>query len=145
MFNVSDIRGWNTVGKSGFTAGWRPIYSSVPGLGNVGDELELVLPKVPDAIGGRSLVVDPSGDPITVKRTTWTGTEDSRFRVTMDKTTGALSGSMKFYVEGRRGAVLTKTCKVSGVVVDGTAYCSALSSGNGSYAVKVSSCDACED
>ena len=148
LFNVSDIRGWNTVGKigkSGFTAGWRPIYSSVPGLGNVGDELELVLPEVPDAIGGRSLVVDPSGDPITVKRTTWTGTEDSRFRVTMDKKTGVLSGSMKFYVEGRRGAVLTKTCKVSGVVVDGTAYCSALSSGNGSYALRVSSCDACED
>ena len=145
LFNVSDIRSWSSVGKSGFTAGWRPIYSSVPGVGKIVNEFELVLPEVPETIGGHPLLVNPSGDSIAIRRTSWTGTEISGFSAKMNKMTGLLSGSMKFFLEGRKGSVLSKACKVSGVVIDGTAYCSALSRGNGSYAVRVSSCDACED
>ena len=145
MFNITSIRSWNTVGKRGFVAGWRAIYSSVPGFGAIGNEFELVLPEVPATVAGYPLAVDPSGDDITVVKKLWIGTEDSKFRATMDAKTGLFSGSMKFFVETRPDSVKGKTYKVSGVVVDGTVYCSAVYSRDGSYAVKVSSCDACED
>ena len=124
LFNVSDIRFWTTTGKNVFAAGWRPIYSSVPGIGEI---------------------ASTDGDPVVVARKVWSGTEVSMFRATMNAQKGALSGSMKFFVESTRGRVQSKSCKVSGVVVDGTAYCSVLSGKDGSFAVKVSSCDACED
>ena len=145
LFNVTDIRAWNTVGKKGFVAGWRAICSSVPGVGDLNNDFELILPEVPETIGGYPLVVDPSGDAITVAQNRWTGTEVSKFNVKMDAKTGMLSGSMKFFVEGRNGSMRAKSVKVTGVVVAGTAYCSAVHSGDGSYAVKVSACDACED
>ena len=145
LFNVNEIRAWNTVGKTGFVAGWRAIASPVPDFGDLGADFELVLPEVPESIGGRSLVVDPDGDEITVAKNHWTGTEVSKFNATMDAKTGIVSGTMKFFVEGRRGSVLAKSLKVSGAVVGGTMYCSAVHSGDGSYAVKVSACDACED
>ena len=75
----------------------------------------------------------------------WIGTEDSRFKGTMDMKTGMVSGSMKLFVETARGSLRSKSCKVSGVVIDGTAYCSALIRGKSSYAIKVSACNACED
>ena len=145
LFNVSEIRFWTTTGKNGFAAGWRPIYSSVPGTGDIASEYELVIPEPPETLGGRPVVVDPDGDPVEVTRKLWSGTEVSMFRATMKAQTGALSGSMKFYVESTRGRLQAKSCKVSGVVVDGTAYCSVRSGKDGSFAVKVSSCDACED
>ena len=52
---------------------------------------------------------------------------------------------MRFYIEQRNGSVRAKSCKVSGVVIDGTAYCSFISGSYGSFAAKVSACDACED
>ena len=145
LFNVSDIRFWTTTGKNGFAAGWRPIYSSVPGIGEIASEYELVIPEPPETLGKKPVVVDPDGDPVVVARKVWSGTEVSMFRATMNAQKGALSGSMKFFVESTRGRVQSKSCKVSGVVVDGTAYCSVLSGKDGSFAVKVSSCDACED
>jgi len=145
LFNVSDIHPWVVTGKAGFTAGWRAIYSSVPGFGAIGSEYELVMPEAPESLSGRPVMVDPNGDPITVRGKTWTGTDYSRFRASVDARTGALSGAMTFFVEGKRGNLLAKKCKLSGVMIDGTAYCSVLSVGNGSYALKVSACDACED
>ena len=144
LFNITDIRPWNTVGKKGFVAGWRAIYSSVSDFGAMGNEFELVLPEVPDTIAGYPLAVDPSGDDIAVVKKIWIGTEASKFRATMDAKTGLFSGSMKFFIELRNGLVKAKSCKVSGVAVDGTFYCSAVCSRD-SYAVKVSACDACED
>ena len=138
-------RAWNTVGKNGFVANWRAICSSVPGLGDLGGDFELVLPEVPETIGGCPLVEDPNGDEITVSKNRLTGTEVSQFNATVDAKTGIISGTMKFFVEGRRGAVARKSLKVTGAVVAGTAYCSAVRSGDCSIAVKVSACDACED
>ncbi len=145
LFNVTDIRGWNVTGKNGFVAGWKPIYSSVSGFGTIGSEFELVLPEVPETIAGYPVALDPSGDSIAAKRTVWTGTGVSRFKVAMNAKTGMLSGSMRFYVEARNGSLRAKSCKVSGVVIDGTAYCAAVCGKHGSYAVKASACDACED
>ena len=145
LFNVTDIRAWNTVGKNGFVADWRAICSSVSGLGDLGGDFELVLPEEPETIGGYPLVVDPNGDEITVSKNRLTGTEVSKFSATIDAKTGIISGKMSFFVEGRRGAVLKKSLKVTGAVVAGTAYCSAVHSGDCSIAVKVSACDACED
>ena len=145
LFNVTDIRAWNTVGKNGFVANWRAICSSVPGLGDLGGDFELVLPEVPETIGGYPLVEDPNGDEITVLKNRLTGTEVSKFNATMNAKTGIISGTMKFFVEGRRGSVLKKSFKVTGAVVAGTVYCSAVHSGDCSIAVKVSACDACED
>ena len=145
LFNVTDIRAWNTTGKDGFVAGWRAICSSVSGFGDLGNEFELVLPEVPESIGGIPLVVDPSGDEITVSKNSWTGTGVSKFKATMNAKTGMISGTMKFFVEGRNGSVRAKSFKVTGAMVSGTAYCSAVQRSYGSYAVKVSACDACED
>lgn len=145
LFNVSDIRAWSVTGKKGFQAGWRAIGSSVPGVGEISGEYELVMPEVPETVAGKPLAFDPNGDTITVAKKKWTGTDDSRFKATLNEKTGIISGTMKFYVEGRKGSATSKTCKVSGVVINGTAYCSALIGGKGSYAIKVSSCDACED
>ena len=145
LFNVTDIRAWNTVGKRGFVAGWRAISSSVPGRGDLGSDFELVLPEVPETIGGYPLVEDPNGDAITAAKNRLTGTEVSQFNATIDAKTGMVKGAMKFFVEGRRGKVYRKSLKVSGAVVAGTVYCSAVRSGEVSIAVKVSSCDACED
>ena len=145
LFNVTDIRAWNTTGKNGFVAGWRAICSSVSGLGDLGGDFELVLPEVPETIGGYPIVVDPEGDEITVSKNRLTGTEASQFNATVDAKTGIISGTMKFLVEGRRGSVLKKSFKVTGAVVAGTVYCSAVHSGDCSIAVKVSACDACED
>ena len=148
LFNITSIRSWNAVGKigkKGFVAGWRAIYSSVSGFGAMGNEFELVLPEVPETVAGYPLAVDPSGDSIAVEKRLWIGTEDSKFRATMNAKTGLLSGSMKFFVETRPGSAKAKSYKVSGVVVDGTVYCSAVYARDGSYAVKISACDACED
>ena len=145
LFNITSIRSWNTVGKNGFVAGWRAIYSAVSGFGAIGNEFELVLPEAPETIAGYPLAVDPSGDGITVAKKLWTGTENSKFQATMDAKTGLFSGSMKFFFETRPGSVKGRAYKVSGVAVDGTVYCSAVYGKDGSYAVKVSSCDACED
>ena len=145
LFNITNIRAWNAVGKKGFVAGWRAIYSPVSDFGAMGNEFEMVLPEVPATIAGYPLAVDPSGDDIMVVKKTWIGTEISKFQATLNSKTGLLSGSMKFFVETRSGKVKAKACKVSGVAVDGTVYCSAVYSRDGSYAVKVSSCDACED
>ena len=103
------------------------------------------MPEVPETIGGYPLVEDPNGDEITVLKNRLTGTEVSKFNATMNAKTGIISGTMKFFVEGRRGSVLKKSFKVTGAVVAGTVYCSAVHSGDCSIAVKVSACDACED
>ena len=145
LFNVTDIRAWNTTGKNGFVAGWRAICSSVSGLGDLGNDFELVLPEMPEAIGGYPLAVDPSGDEIMVVKNRLTGTELSKFNAKVDVKTGIISGTMKFFVERRNGSVLTKSFKVTGAIVASTAYCSAVNGRDGSIAMKVSACDACED
>ncbi len=145
LFNVTDISKWTLSGKKGFQAGWRVICSSVPSFGEIAGDYELVMPEVPMTIDGKALAIDPNGDPITIENKKWIGTEDSRFKGTMDMKTGMVSGSMKLFVETTRGSLRSKSCKVSGVVIDGTAYCSALIRGKSSYAIKVSACNACED
>lgn len=143
LFNVSDLHAWDSASRD-FTAGWRAVYSPVPGIGEIKDELELVVPEMPESIGGYPLAIDPNADEVTVNGKIWSGSEMSKFRATMDAKTGLLAGTMRFFVD-RRGKLLSKSYKVSGVVVDGTAYCSVSSLRDGSYAVKVSACDACED
>ena len=148
MFNVSDIRAWRSTssfGKLKFEAGWRAIYASIPGFGEIKGEYELVMPDLPETIGGHPLAINPDGDAVAVRKRKWQGTGDSKFLATMASKTGLLSGSMRFYIEQRNGSVRAKSCKVSGVVIDGTAYCSFISGSYGSFAAKVSACDACED
>ena len=145
LFNISDLHAWDSSGKHTFTAGWRPIYSSVPGIGEIKGDYELLLPREPETIGGNPIVVDPNGDSIEVKGKVLKGTEDTKFKATLSAQTGLLSGSMKFYIEKPDGRVASKLFKVSGVFIDGTAYCTSTSSSLGSVAVKVSACDACED
>ena len=147
LFNITDIRAWNTVGKKGFVAGWRAIYSSVLDSGAVGADFELVLPQAIEAVGGRPLAVDPDGDEIAVDGNLWAGTSVSGFKATMNAKTGKLSGRMKFFLQksGGKGSPAAKTFKVAGVLIGDTVYCSALHGAYGSYPVKVSACDACED
>jgi len=142
LFNITDIRKLKTVGKNGFQAGWRAIYSSVPYSGKVSGDYELVMPEAYETVQGKPLSLDMNGDSITIENKDWTGIGNSQFKARMNGITGIISGSMKsFYQFSKKG----KSCRVSGVVIDGTAYCSALIRGECSYAFRVSACDACED
>ncbi len=77
----------------------------------------------------------------------WAGTAVSGFKATMNAKTGKLAGRMKFFLQkrGGKGSPAAKTFKVAGVLIGDTVYCSALHGAYGSYPVKVSACDACED
>ena len=144
LFNVNAVRSWRSSGTRKFETSWRPIYSSVAGTGEIKEELELVFAEVPETIGGKPVISEPDYDTVTVRRNTWKGTEASNFKATL-KSTGLLSGSMKFVLQRNAKYVTRKSCTVKGAVVDGTAYCTVNLGSDGSLPLKVSSCNACED
>lgn len=144
LFNVNALREWTSLGACADTLAWRPIYSAVAGVSSVKDELELVFRGIPETIGGQAVVSDPDLDSVVVKKNVWKGTEASEFSAKLKPATGLIDGKMKFFVKGKSREV-GKSCKVSGVVVDGTAYCSVQLGKEGNIPLKISSCDACED
>lgn len=144
LFNITDIRMLTTYGKNSFQSWWRAIYSSVPYTAGVSGDYELVIPEIPEAVLKKQLkeqlVADINGEAITIAKKKWTGTGLSQFKARMNELTGIISGSMKSFIECSE-----EPCKVSGVIIDGTVYCSALMKGEGSYMFRVSACNACED
>lgn len=145
LFNVTDIRGWESAGAREFLAGWRPIYTATQGVGDVAENLELEFAEIPEVINGNPVVSNPDFDAIMVFRNIWTGSEESGFRAKLSAKTGLLNGTMKFSLEKPDGRKIFKSCKVKGAVSDGTAYCSVLIGKDGSIPVKITSCGACGD
>ena len=145
LINVTDVSEWRRTDDEGFSVTWTPVYTALPGLGEIAEDMELLFNDPLTELQGRPLVSDPEADSITASGSKWKGTDATGFSVRLSTRTGEFSGSMNFYSDKGGGTTKRTRATVYGVVVGGTGYGTVLVRGIGSWAVKVSACAACED
>ena len=145
FIHVTDIGEWQNTNAGGFSVQWSPVYTALPGRGEIAEDMELLFNDPLTELQGFPLVEDPDADAITAAKGKFKGTEVSDFFARWTVQTGEFSGTMNFYTD-RGGRVAKRTkATVYGVIVGGTGYCSVLVRNVGSWAVKISACAACED
>ena len=139
---VTGLSAWN---DTGFTATWSSnvVFSAVSGAGAVPSPMYLSIQGFDSSagIGGKPVAVSPVDDMITVARNRWTGTKGvTDLKVTFKPKDGTFKGTFNVYVtDGDRTRKLK--ANVSGVVVDGVPYGTAVIRNVGAWAVKfVGSC-----
>ena len=138
---VTGLSAWNAAGRPAkFTATWssKRVFSAVSGAGAVPSPMYLTI-KGFDAtagIGGRTVTISPADDMVVVAGSKWTGTKGvSDLSVTFKPKDGTFKGSFNFQVlEGGKPKKLRAA--VSGVVVDGVGYGTAVFKGIGSLPIK---------
>ena len=143
---VTGLSAWNAAGRPAkFTATWSPkrVFSAVPGAGEIPSPMYLAIADFDSAagIGGKPVAVSPVDDEIAVARNKWTGTKGvTDLKVTFKPKDGTFKGTFNVYVtDGDRTRKLK--ANVSGVVVDGMPYGTAVIRNVGAWAVKfVGSC-----
>ncbi len=139
---VKNLSAWNASGRPAkFTATWssKSVFSPVSGVGAVPSPMYLTIAGFDAAagIGGKPIVGSPADDMVVVARNKWTGTKGvSDLNVTFKPKDGTFKGSFNFYVlDGGKPKKLKAT--VSGVVVDGVPYGTAVIKNVGSWAIKL--------
>ena len=145
LFNVTDIGEWTAAGKTPFVTGWKALFSGRPGFSGTDPEMELVFASLPSAINGLEVVSDPDLDEVSVTGTKWKGSPLSWLSATCNPKTGVVSGKLTFVTLRENGKEKKVKADVTGVVIDGKAYCSVLVKKNGSWAAKVLSCAECDE
>ena len=147
MLNFTDGTPWVAAGKTAFTAKITPMFTMSPGMGNVPAELDLMLPGFDPSgtIQGLPLANDPTEDAVTVKGSTWRGTEESGLSAHCSKTTALLSGRMVFCLDKGDGRIKRVHGQVRGVVLGGAGYGTVVVSREGSWPVKIAVCGGCGD
>ena len=143
---VTGLSAWNATRlPAKFTATWSSniVFSAVSGAGAVPSPMYLSIQGFDSAagIGGKPVAVSPVDDMITVARNRWTGTKGvTDLKVTFKPKDGTFKGTFNVYVtDGDRTRKLK--ANVSGVVVDGVPYGTAVIRNVGAWAVKfVGSC-----
>ena len=139
---VTGLSAWKATGRpAAFTATWSTdaTFSAVPGAGNVPETMYLGIVGFDAAagIGGKAVAVSPADDMVAVARNKWTGTKGvSDLKATFKPKDGTFKGSFIFHVleNGRQKKV---KATISGVVVDGVPYGTAVIKGVGSWAIKL--------
>ena len=148
FFNVTDIGPWRNVDTAtvpAFNRSWRPIYTALPGAGDVAAEMELVFKNMPTEFDGQPLAISPEFAGVWVSGNKWRGDGISRFDARCTSTTALLTGSMAFMTQRANGKIRHIKARVGGVVVGDAGYCSVVVPRKGSYAVKISACAACDE
>ena len=137
---VTGLSAWVANGRPAkFTAKWSTdiVFSSVAGVGTVPANMNLEIWdfNMSAGIGGKAVTISPSGDTITAVRNKWIGTKGvSDFNATFKPTDGTFKGSFNFYILDKGRAKKLKAT-VSGVVVNGVGYGTAVIKGIGSLPV----------
>ena len=146
LARVTGLSAWKSTSRTAsFTATWSPdvAFTAVSGSGTVPATMYLQIVGFDAAagIGGKAVAVSPADDAVVVTRNKWTGTKGvSDLKATFKPADGTFKGSFNFYVldNGRQKKV---KATISGVVVDGVPYGTAIIKGVGSWAIKfVGSC-----
>lgn len=132
LYDIDDVAPWVAAGKNAFVSTYTPMAAREAGYGTVEEELELVVPGLPDE----------AADIVTVGRTRWVGTEDTSFKATCNAKTGLLTGTMKVVPDGQAKAV---TAKFYGAVMSGTGYGTLVVKNVGTWPVKIMLCGSCSD
>ena len=145
LINVTDISEWRRTVDDEFSVRWTPVYTALPGTGEISGDMELLFDDPLTELQGLPLVSDPEADAITASGSKWKGTDVSGFSARLSMRTGEFSGSMNFYSDKGGGKTKRTRANVYGVVVGGTGYGTVFVKNVGSWAVKVSACAACED
>ena len=147
---VTGLSAWKATGlPAKFTATWSSniVFSAVSGAGAVPSPMYLSIQGFDSAagIGGKPVAVSPVDDAIVVARNKWTGTKGvTDLKVTFKPKDGTFKGTFNVYVTDG-GKTRKLKANVSGVVVDGVPYGTAVIRNVGAWAVKfVGSCgDGC--
>ena len=128
-----------------FTATWSSniVFTAASGAGEIPSPMYLSIQGFDSTagIGGKPVAVSPVDDAIAVARNKWTGTKGvTDLKVTFKPKDGTFKGTFNVYVtDGDRTRKLK--ANVSGVVVDGVPYGTAVIRNVGAWAVKfVGSC-----
>lgn len=143
---VTGLSAWNATRlPAKFTATWSTniVFSAVSGAGEVPSPMYLSIQGFDPAagIGGKPVAVSPVDDMIAAARNKWAGTKGvTDLKVTFKPKDGTFKGTFNVYVtDGDRTRKLK--ANVSGVVVDGVPYGTAVIRNVGAWAVKfVGSC-----
>ena len=135
---VKGISGWKT---SKASATWSRTAVAAAGAGSVPEVMYLQLGDFkPEAgVAGLSVAVSPVDDAILVDGGKWAGTKGiTDFKASFKAKNGTFSGSFNIYVK-KEGSdkVVKKKVKVSGAVVDGVPYGTAVLSGSASWPLKL--------
>ena len=143
---VTGLSAWKATGlPAKFTATWSSniVFSAASGAGALPSPMYLSIQGFDSAagIGGKPVAVSPVDDEIAVARNKWTGTKGvTDLKVTFKPKGGTFKGTFNVYVtDGDRTRKLK--ANVSGVVVNGVPYGTAVIRNVGAWAVKfVGSC-----
>ena len=138
---VTGLSAWVANGRPDkFIATWSTniVFSAVSGVGTIPKTMYLEIMDFDAAagIGGKSVTVSPANDMVTVARNKWTGTKGkSDLNATFTPKAGTFKGTFNFYVlDNGRSKKLKAT--VSGVVVDGIGYGTAVIKGIGTLRIR---------
>ena len=143
---VTGLSVWKATGlPAKFTATWSSniVFTAASGAGEIPSPMYLSIQGFDSTagIGGKPVAVSPVDDAIAVARNKWTGTKGvTDLKVTFKPKDGTFKGTFNVYVtDGDRTRKLK--ANVSGVVVDGVPYGTAVIRNVGAWAVKfVGSC-----
>ena len=143
---VTGLSVWKATGlPAKFTATWSSniVFTAASGAGEIPSPMYLSIQGFDSTagIGGKPVAVSPVDDAIAVARNKWTGTKGvTDLKVTFKPKDGTFKGTFNVYVtDGDRTRKLK--ANVSGVVVDGVPYGTAVIRNIGAWAVKfVGSC-----
>ena len=138
---VTGLSAWKATGHPAqFTATWSSnvVFTAASGAGEVPSPMYLSIQGFDSTagIGGKPVAVSPVDDAIVVTRNKWTGTKGvTDLKVTFKPKDGTFKGTFNVYVtDGGRTRKLK--ANVSGVVVNGVAYGTAVIRNVGAWAVE---------
>ena len=132
------------VGGRAFEVALNPASTMASGVGVLREELEYTLLDF-DPAGtqlGLPLVEDPTFDIVAVSKNGWNGLGMTGFKATM-KSSGLMSGSVKFLLEGVNGRQKTVRGAFTGVVMGGSAYGTVVVRQAGAWPAKIAVCGSC--
>lgn len=130
LLGFGDVAPWISAGKNEFVSVVKPNSTSYAGTGDVPEELELTIIGLDD-VGAFDTVI------ATPKR--WVGV-DTKFKASVKKSTGVLSGNTKIVVDGR-----LVSARFYGIIMGGGGYGTVIVPKLGSWAAKIAVCGGCSD
>ena len=135
---ITGVSGWKSVTASAKWSSYAALGAAA-GTGAMPDTMYLRLGDFDDSaeIGGMAIAVSPANDAVMLNGRKWTGTKGvSDLKVTYYPKNGTFKGSFNVYVKhGER--IRKKKAKVSGIVVDGVPYGTAVIKDTASWSVKL--------
>lgn len=133
---VTGLSDWkSTMRNAQFTAKWSTniVFTAASDSETVPATMYLQV----TGSGAGTAAISPTSDMVVTKRNKWTGTKGvSDLHVTFKPFDGTFRGTSRFQVPGSKGT-MNATATLSGVVVNGVPYGTAVIRGVGSWAIKL--------